>query len=782
MKHETPMAINLIATPLRPLTLLTVGLVAAVFASASAGEAPRVALEEVVVTAQKRSESMQDVPVAVDALSADQLAKVGFRDVDDIAAQVPSLIVTSNLSPLNASFRIRRIGTEGNIPTFEPDTALIIDGAFRSRSGSGLGDLVDVSAVEVLKGPQGTLYGKNASAGVISINTTAPTAEYLAMLELGIGGDGLQQLKGYVNGEIGAGVNGRLSVSTTRRDDLMDNLIGPGGDNLDGQAIRLQLSTELTDQLAARLIVGRTERHMNTLLGDTYYGPRAVAVANGMAGLGAGSGVTNNDPSDRIIEQSGTNDFDQEITDAVLQFDYAGDGFTIASISGYEDYISTNLMYGVEQMPSDLLVFNDRQKGSSFSQEFRITSDGDGKRSWLAGLFYYQNEFARGDVGAPEFQLQSDIATLGTVVGAALFSSPMPTLFGSDGDAGDVYATQKAKSYGLFGSVGQQLSDSLKLDVGLRYSLDQKTGSVDQKTTTTLGCIQNNLVCSLTPDASDFSGDDSWSAVTGNITLSYFVTPDAMVYGTYSHGFKAGGFSLQWGGFSQDARPFNEETIDNLELGWKTELWDNRARINGSIFHTEYKNFQNATFVGLAFAVNNAEKVVVDGIELDTTWLLTDALSGRANIAYIDAKYDQYSGGQCHFGREAENDLGQCDLSGETLPFAPKLTANLALEWEHSLAGGDFYSRLDYAYTGSANYSSELDPRHAEGAYWLGSIRVGWRAPSWEISAWMKNLHDEVYYVQKTASPIASKLDAGESVQAFTGTPRTYGVTLRLNF
>lgn len=763
--------------PTSSLLALSIALATAPYSSAD-----QPTLEEVVVTAQKRQESLQDVPVAVDALSAAQLERVGFRDIDDIAAQVPSLIVTSNLSPLNASFRIRRIGTEGNIPTFEPDTALIIDGAFRSRSGVGLGDLVDVSGVEVLKGPQGTLYGKNASAGVISINTEAPSADPLAMLELGAGSDGLRQLKGYINGALTETVNGRVSFATTRRDSLMDNLIGPDGDNLDGQALRLQLGAQLGDDWSARLIVGQTERHMNTLLGDTFYGATAVAVANGMAGLGAGSAVTNNDPSDRIIEQVGTNDFDQEITDAVLSFEYLGDGYTFNSISGYEDYTSTNIMYGVEQMPSDLLLFNDRQEGRSYSQEFRWASDSDADFSWLGGLFYYQNDFSRGDRSAAEFELDEDIAMLGNVVGAALFGGAVPTLFGTQGDRGDVFASQKSKSYGLFASLGQQLSESVKLDVGLRYSLDEKKGSVEQQTSTELGCVLNNLICSLTPDASDFSGDDSWSAVTGNITLSYFVAPEVMLYGTYSHGFKAGGFSLQWGNFTEQARPFDEETINNFELGWKSQWWNNRARVNGSVFHTEYKNFQNATFVGLAFAVNNAEKVMVDGIELDTTWLFSDQLTGRFNFAYIEAEYDRYSGGQCHFGRAAENELGQCDLSGEILPFAPKLTANLALEWEQTVALGDVYARVDYAYTGSANYSSELDPRHAEDAYWLGNLRAGWRTDGWDLSAWVKNLHDEVYFVQKTASPIASKLDRGEAFQAFTGTPRTYGVTLRFNF
>ncbi|WP_043319423.1 TonB-dependent receptor [Microbulbifer sp. HZ11] len=751
---------------------------------AETGDTRELKIDEVTVTAQKRSESLQDVPVAVDALTGDQLAKAGFRDVDDVAAQIPSLIVTSNLSPLNATFRIRRIGNEGNIPTFEPDTALIIDGAFRSRSGVGLGELVDVQSVEVLKGPQSTLYGKNASAGVIIVNTEAPTPDFAGMAEYGFGSEGLSQFKGSVNGAIGDGVNGRVSVSSTRRDQMIENTLGEGGDSQDGQALRVQLSADLSDRLTSRLILSRMERHMNTMLGDTWYSPTVVTVAGAMSQFGAGSAVTNNDPSDRIIEQVGTNDFDQQVTDGVLQFEFSGDGYLFNAITGFEDYTSSNIMYGVEQMPSDLLVFNDMQEGRSFSQELRLMSDNSDSLEWLLGGFYYNNAFTRGDSDGAEFELQSDIAMLGNVVGSVLGVPEQfrPALFGSDGDTGDVFAEQDTRSYGIFGTLGYHFNESLKLDTGLRYSMDAKDGKVEQHTTTALGCVLNNLACSLTPDASDFEDSDSWSAVTGNVTLSWFANEDTMLYGTYSRGFKAGGYSLQWGDFSEEARPFDEEDIDNFELGWKTETWGNRARINGSVFHTEYTNFQNATFIGLAFAVNNAEKVVVDGIELDSTWLLSENLTGVANLAYIQARYDTYTGGQCYYGRAPENALGQCDLSGETLPFAPELTGNLALEWEQPLAGGDFYSRVDYRYTGQANYSSERDPRHQEDAYWVGNLRAGWRNDTWDISTWVRNLHDEVYFIQKTASPIASKLDGGASYQAYTGTPRIFGLTARMHF
>ena len=207
---------------LRPLVF---GISAALLGPAAATSAAQ--LEEVIVTAQKRAEDMQTVPVSVSALTADQLADIGFNDISDIAAQVPSLIVLTNISPLATTFRIRNIGNAGNIPNFEPATGLFIDGAFRSRSGIGMGDLVDVSSVEVLKGPQSTLHGKNVTAGVISVATQGPTENFEAMAEVSFGSDNLKQIKAYVSGPFSDSVAGRLSIVDTGRSELIDNAAGP---------------------------------------------------------------------------------------------------------------------------------------------------------------------------------------------------------------------------------------------------------------------------------------------------------------------------------------------------------------------------------------------------------------------------------------------------------------------------------------------------------------------------------------------------------------------------
>lgn len=747
-------------------------------------------LEEVVVTAQKRSESMQDVPVAVSALAGDDLLNTGFRDVTDVAAQVPSLIVTSNASPMNTSFRIRRIGNEGNIPTFEPDTALMIDGAFRSRAGLGLGDMVDVSSVEVLKGPQSTLYGKNAGAGVISIVTQAPLDEFEGMLEASAGSDAYRAVKASVNLPLTDTLATRFSYSGTQRDPLVSNLTGDDFDDQDGYAVRGQLRWDMSDALTARLILGHMSRDMKTVQGDVKHSQAHLDIV-----ATAGAVISNNESDDRIVEHDDATRFDMRSDDLVLNFEYQGEGYTFSAITGIEDYYVNVAMRGVEQIPLNVVTFNDSQAGDSFSQELRWASDTGGDLDWLFGLFYYDNSFTRGDDGQHEFILNEFIDEYGGAVAGAVLGLPgivaLPVL-GVEGDTGDFDVNQDTESLGVFGQVGYRLTEALELAFGLRYSREEKSGKVFQSNqTSAAGCVpplNRNLVCTVSPNGNNFEQSDDWSAVTGSINLSYFVSDDSMIYALYSKGFKAGGYSLQFGASSDDIRPFDQEDIVNLELGWKTELFDRRVRLNGALFHTVYEEFQNASFVGLVFAVNNAEKVVVDGIEIDSTWLLTDSLSANVNLAYIEATYDEYTGGQCYYGRTPDNPaLGQCDLSGEILPYAPKLTGNVALQWEQPLGSGDIYSRLDVRFTGEANYSSELDPRHEEDAITTTNFRLGWRSARFDVAAWVKNLSDETVYVQHAAANVATAVDVAVgspegTYQTYLGEPRTYGVTLRAFF
>jgi outer membrane receptor protein involved in Fe transport len=776
---------------LRPLVF---GISAALLGPAAATSAAQ--LEEVIVTAQKRAEDMQTVPVSVSALTADQLADIGFNDISDIAAQVPSLIVLTNISPLATTFRIRNIGNAGNIPNFEPATGLFIDGAFRSRSGIGMGDLVDVSSVEVLKGPQSTLHGKNVTAGVISVATQGPTENFEAMAEVSFGSDNLKQIKAYVSGPFSDSVAGRLSIVDTGRSELIDNAAGPKSEGLNGYAIRGQLRMDFSDALYGRLIVGYADKDMNTTTGDVFLSDASRRILRN-----AGASLTiPNDPSDRLIEYSEGSGYIGDSNDIIFTLEYSGDGYSLTSISSYDDYDGLTILSDVEQASLLLADFNDRQAGESLSQEFRIASDTESAFSWLAGTFVFTNEFRRGDKDLPEFLAQQDIEEYGAALAGELITrgvlpinlSPLALpLLGVEGDRGDYDITQDTDSFGIFTKLDYEFSDAWKAALGLRYSYEKKSGVVIQTTElSALGCVpplNTNLICLVTPDGNNFDDSQSFDAITGSISSSYFVNADTMFYGVISTGFKAGGFSLQNGTATDEMRPFGEEEVINFELGAKTEFLDRRARVNASVFHTEYKNFQNASFAGLVFIINNAELVTVDGIEVDSTIILTENMSTTINFAYIDTVFDSYDGGQCYYGREPDNDLGQCILNGEELASATKLKGNIAINWRYPFGSGDIYTRMDYAYSGAANASSALDPRFDQPASNTLNLRLGWRNNNIDVAFWGRNLTDEIDIDQVAPANIFTTIDTRVgspvgSYQAFTSQPLSLGLTARYTY
>ncbi|RNL61787.1 TonB-dependent receptor [Zhongshania marina] len=762
--------------------------------NSSAIAAPQ--LEEVIVTAQKRSENLQDVPVAVSAITADQLDDIGFNDIADIAAQVPSLIVLTNISPLSATFRIRNIGNAGNIPTFEPATGLFIDGAFRSRSGMGIGDLADVQSVEVLKGPQSTLHGKNVTAGVISVTTKAPSDTLEGMVEASLGDDQLQQLKTSISGPLTDWLSGRVSWVETHRDAWINNTIGADSDNQDSRAIRGQLQADFSDQLSARLIVGYSEKDLNPMSGDVYLSEAAKTI---IANAGGKTSIAN-DPTDRKVEYRDNTTFASESNDVILKVEYALDKLSFTSISSYDDYESANGVNDVEQQSLQVADFLDVQNGHSFSQELRFASNDNARLNWLAGLFYYENTFIRGDRDRPEFIAQQDIAAYGDAVAdyqislgilpINLLPLTIPAL-GVAGDRGDYYVKQQTESVGIFNKYDLSLSEQWQMSLGLRYSYEKKYGRIEQSNQlSVLGCVpplNTNLLCSVTPDGSNYDGTLDFEAITGAFSSSYFLTADSMIYGSLSTGFKAGGFSLQNGTAADESRPYGEENVTNYEIGLKSEFLDKRARINAAAFYTEYEDFQNASYAGLIFVVNNAELVTVSGVEIDSTFILTPSLIANINVAYIDTIYDKYTGGQCYYGRAPDNDLGQCDLSGENLPSATRIKGNIALNYYRTMLSGEFYTRLDYLYNGDANNSASLDPRAETSSYGITNLRLGWQNSQWDLALWGKNLSDKNAVAQTAPANIHTQADrnvgaAEGSYQAFTIPPRSIGLTARRYF
>ncbi|WP_101760106.1 TonB-dependent receptor [Oceanicoccus sp. KOV_DT_Chl] len=797
-------------------TLLAAAISLVIAGQASVASAGSLTIEEIVVTTTKRLEALQDVSVSVSTVDTEFMQIAGISDIEDVSMHVPSLTVSTNSSPWNTSFRMRRIGNEGNIPTFEPDTGLFIDGAFRSRSGLGLGDLVDIERIEVLKGPQSTLYGKNVTAGLISVTTKAPTEDFEAMLEGSVGEDDLYVAKGFVSGGLAENVFGRLTFSHSEHDALMDNASGEDANELNSTSLRGQLVLEPSEDLAIQLTLGAVERDFNGLVGEPEFSTTAQAVfaqAQRFPTISNATPLADNKLGNYKIDyHPDTSTFNQESYEFIATVDYYIGDVMLTSISSYDEYDVVSHQQSAAQSPIDILSFRDDTSGYSWSQEFRLTGESGDSLEWITGIFAYHNNFQRGTDNKPEFVMGADIEELGfallapnltTQLGADPIATsillgsgnPIANGLGVAGDTGDFYNEQDTDTFGIFGQFTWSITADLSMTAGLRYSYEEKDATlITSYTNSPLAtaaapafalplAAPGGLAGLLAPDNS-WAPDDSWDAITGNVTLEYHVNDDVMIYGTLAHGFKAGGFNLGFGTLPNEQRPFDEETVDTLEFGWKTQFYDNRLQVNGSVFHTEYTDFQSAAFQGLTFLVNNAEQVDNTGVEFDGLFLVSESISVNFAVSYVIAEYDEYTRGSCYIGRapDSATQADKCDLSGEELPFAPRWKANSGIQYEAPMGAGDFYSRVDIAWVGKHNPSSELDPRHKQSDYAMGNVKLGWRTENLDVSLWSKNFTDQSYAIQYAPDNLMSGVTRAGSHQGFFNDPRSTGVTVRYDF
>ena len=676
-------------------------------------------LEEVVVTAQKRTQSQQDVPMAISVLTADGLANAGVQDMFDVAAQVPSLGVQQNTNPLNAQFRIRGIGNFGNIPNFEPAVAYFVDGAFRARSGLALGDLVDVERIEVLKGPQSTLYGKNSTAGVVAVHTQEPGDELSINAEFkggnveGASDAATWQAKAGVSGQVSENISLGLSGSYSDQDFLLDNLFtGDGINEKSRYSVRGQMAAHVSDALKLRLILHHSELSDSKGAGDGDFFYGAVPAA-----LNAAFGVpcADNDPESRLVCRNfaGNTTLDANEATLIATYEFA-DGYELTSLTSWDEYEMTKEL-DADQLNVHLLDFNDRQAGDAVQQELRIASPTGETFDWLSGAFYYQSDSKRGGWGRDTF-----------VVGAAGPFVPLApgVPVGQPGYAGSLLSTTDTEYFGVFAQGTWHASERFAVTAGGRWQTESKDTSVQRTVNHATPSIITIALLPATVDA-DLSRDTD--AFTWSVTPQYFFTDEVMAYATVSHGFKSGGFNGDWGRTVAAQREFEDEEVDHFEAGLKTMLADRRLQVNLAAFYSDFTDYQEAGFVSLQFLVTNAPEVSVKGLELDLLAHLGESWTAELGATYAEAQFDAFPGGACYPGRAPDPATGGCDLTGETLANAPELKTHAALQYERSLSFGSLYARGDWTWTDEYHTNANLDPRQVQSAFSVVDVRAGVR-------------------------------------------------------
>lgn len=785
-------------TFLKPLSL---AVSSALVANSAPVMAEEFALEEIVVTAQKRAQSLQDIPMSVSAISDEALKNSGIESVEDIKTLVPALNIYSSNSPAQSSISIRGAGTGAADPTLEPSVGVFVDGVFMPRSVFGLSDLVDIDRVEVLLGPQGTLYGKNTNAGVISVHTRGAPDAFGMDVEQTFGEYGLEDTKFSVGGVITDELGYRFAARSRRRDGIMDDEFNSNEYNqIDKQSYRGQLFWDPNERTSVRAIgyyslsdSNQSQDEAGLNKNSAYYSYISGHLAfNGL-------GVTDGDPKDRKVTPTEAGGGRVEVQGASVQVDYEFDNFNFTSITAYQEWEQDGSYTDNDSTQLDISNSSPRFNEENISQEFRITSPGGETIDWVAGFFYFKSDLEGGD--------KNDIFSSSGygLPGVNFTSGPFNTLpVIVAGDHFKWHQTVNSESYALFGQMTWNISEQTALTAGLRYGSEEKefsvyTNSYDADGTpyslANLGggsytgglfipIISGQAALNEALDQADKRSDDD---ITGMVSLNHFIG-DQMLYATVATGSKSGGFNGSFGAMSVDDREYDTEETTNYEIGAKLDLWEGRARVNLAYFYTEYKDFQATTFDPdtVVFGVINAGKQVTQGVDVDATVLLTQNLTLSAKVEYLDAKYKDFTGANCAAtSGEFINADGECVLDGERMEYAPNWAGSIAADYIYPLDGSEVYIHGDLSFKTEHISDPTRSAASVDTRYEILNARVGWRNDNWDISLWGKNLTDDYYAIGHTSNLVANLFAAADgglsttNYRRWVNEPRTWGVTLR---
>jgi iron complex outermembrane receptor protein len=740
--------------------------------AAHAADAPDPAtVGEVVVTARHRVENVQDVPAAVSVLGGEMLTNTNTTNINQLAELLPSVQFTA-YNPRNSQINIRGLGSASNLANdgLEPGVGFYVDQVYYARPASATFDLIDINSVQVLRGPQGTLYGKNTTAGAVAVTTSAPTFDPEARVELTGGDYAYAQGKLSVSGPLfGDTVAGRLSASYTTRSGFYTNVAtGDEVNNYRNLMLRGQLLIKPSDTFSVRLAGDFSQQNTNCCAQVL---SEIVTPSNGANFVTISQHFGYTPVVEPFARRSNTNAeiFARQETggaSAVAEWDLPG--MTITSVTAWRfwDWTPSN---DIDASPLDLF-----RKGSTaddqdqYSQELRIASTGENTIDYVAGLYYFREDLKNQTI--TEYGAAAAYTYVSTAVPGAVLDGVRTV---GDGKI-------KSTSYAAYGQATWHLTQRLNVTGGLRYTYDKKAGSFDQVASGGVPLVGIPLVfftalrAGFAPNISyDAAGSDrKWS---GQLGLAYDVSDDVMIYANAARGYKTGGVNLA---ALPPAVPkiIAPEQVDSVEAGLKTRLFDRRMTLNLALFQQTAKDYQaniyDPALVRLYLA--NVPEVRTRGLEFDMQARPVDQLSLYVSGALTEATYTDYPAAACGL----ENiTLASCDLTGGQVAGVPKWAWSGGGEYRAPVALGELFVGLDYSYrskigsTGNSRYT-ELEGRG------LVNARIGIRSADggWAAYVWSKNLLDEEYLTTKV--PIGNNGGLFSNV----GDPRTVGATLRVDF
>ena len=775
----------------------------------------------IIITARHREETAQEVPLAISVIKGDSIEATGNFNVVKLQQLAPTLqVYTTN--PRNTSVNIRGLGVPYGLTSdgFEQGVGIYVDDVYNSRVAAATFDFLDVAQVEVLRGPQGTLYGKNTTAGAINITTNQPTFDFEGRAEVTAGNLNFKQGKAAVSGPLSDKIAARIAVATTsRRGTLYNTRTQRWINEQDNLGLRGQLLFQPNDDLSITLSgdyskqdpeccgtafvrVGRTQRPLNRQYD-------ALVAAINAANPGRNYAAPSRNVYDRLTDLDAPLQAGNKIGGASLRVKWGIGSDTFTSITAWRfwdwkpqnDRDFTGL--------SIVSASNNPSQQDQYSQEFRYNHEGE-KIDFVVGLFGFKQR-----IDTQGLEQQGSDASRWSLTGA---QAADPTILGGLTARNTQYL--KSTSAALYGQISYKVTPELTIQPGLRLNYDKKTGFYQRVVTNGAGQV---ISCSPLPPAGTALAAQcgiyqpqltrpsvsDWN-FSYDLNVNYKIARDVLAYATYAKSFKTVGINQNGLPLNADNTPnlsastVKPESVHHFEAGLKTSFWNRLATFNLSIFRTEIRNFQ-ATVNGGQFGtvrgyLANAEKVRSQGVEADFKIRTSERFTAYANAAYTDAKYVKFTNAPCppelsggplqpanatpdysQPGVPGAPSPRQCDISGQQLPGVSKWAFSYGAEANApvTLLGkeGQVYVGIDGNYRSHWNSNASPSIYTEVKGYALTNFRAGFRDEGFDVFAWVRNAFDVHYIETLQVAPGNTGLIAGQP-----GDPRTWGGTIKFSF
>lgn len=732
-------------------------------------------LEEIIVTATHRAESLQDIPVAVTALSGEMMEAADIFDAYTISQHTPGFAY-AEFAPGQANLAIRGIGSADDGAGLDNSVAVFLDGVYIGRQAGINFDMFDIERIEVLRGPQGTLFGRNSIAGAVNVITRKPTDELEGKIGATVGNEGILRYQAYVSGPLSDTVSGKFVVNHREHDGFVDNLVlNKKQQNQDQTSFRGALRFSL-DSSEWTVTADYSDDDRDDMGRTPVVDNAPLSIIQAQNGVTRARQNTSSREGFSMREIAGLN------LTGEIEFDRG----TLTSITGYRqvetdwEMLSVGAPLGGLGLPFDEVVDDIVEEVDTLSQEFRWTSSRGGIFEYTAGVYFFTED--------------TDRTEIFRITRAGSYDDPMLpfriTDVGDQAIIGNEYArtANETTSFAVYAEGTWDLNDAWRLTAGGRFTQDSKDYTAESVNCALVAAndpsvvgtrFENFAPCggvggslNIIAEAFLVTPSDDWTDFSPKVAVQYRPNDSVMWFGSVSKGFKSGGFAGSQGVESAASTPVDQETAWNYEFGLKGDFFDNTLRFNTTVFYTDYQDLQIVRFGPVqgstfgTFITANIGEADITGVETEFSWYPTDNFSIEGHYGFLDSEV---------------NDLviptagGDVDVSGKTLNAAPEHSANVALVYDYPTAFGQLNFRFSYTHIDD-HRRSYTDDRIEVDAADLLDLSVGWQSDNgdWKGTLWAKNITDEDY--------ISHLYVIGPGGIGVWGPPRTYGLTVSRGF